>query len=82
MLATSMRTLADRLCAGRLVLFQEGGYSHVYIPFATLAILEAVSGITTGVTDPFRPAYDMLQDWQRQAVAAVIATQQQFWKLG
>ena len=80
-MATIIHDLADRLCGGRLVLFQEGGYSHIYIPFATLAIVEAVSGIATGVSDPFRPAYDTLQDWQRQAVESVVSTQKQFWKL-
>ena len=80
-MATIMRDLANRLCEGRLVLFQEGGYSHVYIPFATLAIIEAVSGIATGVSDPFRQAYDTLQDWQRQAVGSVVTVQKQFWKL-
>jgi acetoin utilization deacetylase AcuC-like enzyme len=80
-MATTVRRLADRLCGGRLILFQEGGYSHVYIPFATLAILEAVCGINTGVSDPFRPAHDTLADWQRQAVDAVVTTQRQFWKM-
>lgn len=81
MMAETMTRLADRLCQGRLVLFQEGGYSHVYIPFATLAIIEAISGLTTGIQDPFRPGYDTLQEWQRHAVEAVISTQKEFWKL-
>ena len=79
-MAGIVRDLADRLCNGRLVLFQEGGYSHVYIPFATLAILEEVSGLKTGVQDPFRPAVDALQPWQRDAVEAAVRTQRAFWK--
>jgi acetoin utilization deacetylase AcuC-like enzyme len=80
-MAQAMRDLADRVCDGRLVLFQEGGYSHVYLPFATLAIVEAVSGIRTGVDDPFRPAeYDLLA-WQRDAVDNVVTAQKSFWRL-
>ena len=63
------------------VLFQEGGYRHVYIPCATLAIVEAVSGLRTGVTNRLRRASDTLQEWQRQAVAQVVATREHFWKL-
>ena len=80
-MAATVRELADRLCNGRLVLFQEGGYSHVYIPFAVLAILEAVSGLKTDVPDPFRPAVDVLQPWQRDTVEAVVRTQRAFWKV-
>ena len=45
--------LADRVCAGRLVMSHEGGYSPVYVPYCGLAVLEAMSGISTGVIDPF-----------------------------
>jgi hypothetical protein len=41
-----------RLCAGRLVLLHEGGYSELVVPFCGLAVLEQLSGIRTGVTDP------------------------------
>jgi hypothetical protein len=69
------------LCHGRLVLLQEGGYSHVSMPFATLAIVEAIFGLSTDVTDPFRMADDTLQEWQRQAADKVVATHKHFWKL-
>jgi acetoin utilization deacetylase AcuC-like enzyme len=45
--------LADRVCAGRLVMSHEGGYSSVYVPYCGLAVLEAMSGLSTGVIDPF-----------------------------
>jgi acetoin utilization deacetylase AcuC-like enzyme len=45
--------LADHVCAGRLVMSHEGGYSPVYVPYCGLAVLEAMSGISTGVIDPF-----------------------------
>ena len=47
---------ADRLCEGRLVLCHEGGYSEAYAPLCGLAILEQLSGHSSGVTDPYLPS--------------------------
>jgi acetoin utilization deacetylase AcuC-like enzyme len=44
---------ADEACAGRLVLVHEGGYSPFVVPFCGIAILETLSGVRTGVDDPF-----------------------------
>lgn len=44
--------LAESLCAGRLVLVHEGGYSETHVPFCGLAVMEALTGIDTGVGDP------------------------------
>jgi len=44
---------AERHCDGRLVALHEGGYSTAYVPFCTLRIIEALSGLTAGVDDPF-----------------------------
>jgi acetoin utilization deacetylase AcuC-like enzyme len=52
-LAARMRNLAEELCAGRLVLAHEGGYSAEVVPFCALAIIEVLSGVSTGVEDPF-----------------------------
>ncbi|WP_309666198.1 class II histone deacetylase [Tabrizicola sp.] len=43
---------ADSLCAGRLVLVHEGGYSEVYVPFCGHAVLEELSGSTVRAVDP------------------------------
>jgi acetoin utilization deacetylase AcuC-like enzyme len=43
---------ADRLCEGRLVVEHEGGYSSAYVPFCGLAIVEELSGLSSGVEDP------------------------------
>lgn len=45
--------LAEDVSGGRLVLAHEGGYSTGYVPFCGLAVMEELSGITTGVEDPF-----------------------------
>ncbi|MFV0275641.1 MAG: class II histone deacetylase [Parahaliea sp.] len=44
---------ADRLCEGRLLMCHEGGYNTWTVPFFGLAVMEALSGISTGVVDPF-----------------------------
>ncbi|MGI8712947.1 MAG: class II histone deacetylase [Solirubrobacteraceae bacterium] len=69
---------ARRLCAGRLVLCQEGGYSTTYVPYCGLAIVEALSGIRTGVADPWisdaRRVRELpLRAHERAAVQAAIA---------
>ena len=46
-LARIMTAAADVLCDGRLVFEHEGGYSAELSPFCGLAIMEALSGITT-----------------------------------
>jgi acetoin utilization deacetylase AcuC-like enzyme len=44
---------AGRLCDGRLVLSHEGGYSAGHVPFCGLATIEALSGLSAGIEDPF-----------------------------
>jgi acetoin utilization deacetylase AcuC-like enzyme len=66
---------ADQLCAGRLVLCHEGGYSALAVPFAGLAIMEALSGLESGVRDPFlanlqRQSAQRLAPHQQDAIAA------------
>jgi acetoin utilization deacetylase AcuC-like enzyme len=52
-LGRAVRTLADDLCGGRLLVIQEGGYSQAYTPVCTLFLLEALTGISTGASDPY-----------------------------
>jgi acetoin utilization deacetylase AcuC-like enzyme len=52
-LTLRVREAAKRHCDGRLVLCHEGGYSAGHVPFCGLAVIEALSGLTTGVDDPF-----------------------------
>jgi len=47
--------LADDLCDGRLVVVQEGGYSEVYAPYCTLAIVEELAGVHSNVEEPVNP---------------------------
>lgn len=71
-LARLVREAAEELCGGRLVLVHEGGYSPFYVPYCGLAVLEELSGVSTGVTDPrgeadAQPA-QALQPWQEAAI--------------
>ena len=56
----------------------EGGYSASYVPYCGLAVLEQLSGIRTGVEDPFQPVLgdygqQDLQPHQSTAIAAAEA---------
>ncbi|TGV08261.1 class II histone deacetylase [Mesorhizobium sp. M8A.F.Ca.ET.173.01.1.1] len=44
---------ADRHCDGKLMIFQEGGYSREYTPFCGMAVMEQLSGATQQREDPF-----------------------------
>ena len=44
---------ASRLCDGRVVAAHEGGYSAGHVPFCGLAVIEAMTGVSAGVEDPF-----------------------------
>ena len=44
---------AEACCEGRILATHEGGYSQVHVPFCGLAVLETLSGVETGVIDPF-----------------------------
>ena len=54
-LTAKMMEVADEVCDDRLVLCHEGGYSGYTVPFFGLAVLEQLSGVSTGVDDPFDP---------------------------
>jgi len=34
----------------------DGGYSPAHVPFCGLAVIEKLSGINTGVENPFQPS--------------------------
>ena len=68
---------AARLCQGRLVASHEGGYSAGHVPFCGLAVIEALSGLSAGIDDPFAylaavPGQE-LQPHQRAAVDSAAA---------
>ncbi|TVR75595.1 MAG: class II histone deacetylase [Sphaerobacteraceae bacterium] len=89
MMTRKMQELAAKVCNGRLVLAQEGGYSEPYAPYCTMAIFEELLGRKTGLEEPLDP--DRVLQWpsineisgdQRAMLDAVRAHQSQFWKMG
>jgi acetoin utilization deacetylase AcuC-like enzyme len=54
-LTRALKQAAAELCDGRLVLCHEGGYNAPTVPFYGLAVMEELSGVRTGVEDPFLP---------------------------
>jgi acetoin utilization deacetylase AcuC-like enzyme len=74
-MARDLVNAAGELCAGRLLGCHEGGYSTAYVPFCGLAVLEELSGIATGVADPFLEffqgmGYQELQSHQDAVIRA------------
>ncbi|MDT8854639.1 class II histone deacetylase [Paracoccaceae bacterium Fryx2] len=64
MTASMMEAAAD-LCAGRLVLVHEGGYSETYVPFCGHAVLEELSGSKTTAPDPLARTLHLRQPGPR-----------------
>lgn len=69
---------SDHRINGRVCFVHEGGYSAEYVPFCGLAVMEALSGVSTGCIDPFAPMIDAmpgqeLQSHQRAAIDAARA---------
>lgn len=57
-LTRKLMKAADELCGGRLVMCHEGGYNAPTVPFYALAVIETLSGVATGVSDPFLPLFE------------------------
>ena len=80
-----LRELARELCSGRLVMSQEGGYSHQYAPFCWLALIEAIAEVDTAHEDPFEPFLEgagarELTSWQRDEVDRTARALEGFWR--
>lgn len=72
-IAERLLGLADEVCAGKIVFSHEGGYSPVHVPFCGVAVLEALTGIETGVQDPADVSFGAsptreLADWQQDVI--------------
>lgn len=77
-MTTRLMRSAAALCGGRLVLSHEGGYAPMHAPYCALAVVEALSGVETGVEDPWLSsmrqwAGQELQPHQAAAIDAAVA---------
>lgn len=84
-MATRIKKIAERHCQGKVVACHEGGYSSAYVPFCTLRVIEALSGVRSDVEDPFLIAtygmpVNVLQENHKEAVDRVINIQSKYWK--
>jgi acetoin utilization deacetylase AcuC-like enzyme len=69
----SLMNASASLCDGRLVFAREGGYSPTHVPYCGLAFIEELSGVSTGVADPWQADMERwggqeLQPHQAQAI--------------
>ncbi len=54
-----MLDLAHNVCADRLVMLQEGGYSAAYVPYCTVAAVEPLLGIDLGIVDLYEGSSEL-----------------------
>ena len=70
--------VADEVCGGKVVAVHEGGYSEAYVPFCGVAVVEALSGESSSVIDPYFESItvnpgQVLQSAQRDTIERVRA---------
>ncbi|HEY0462055.1 MAG TPA: hypothetical protein VGC97_23175 [Pyrinomonadaceae bacterium] len=53
LMTSKLVQIAQSHAGGRIVMTHEGGYALAYIPICFLRIIEALSGLSTGIDDPF-----------------------------
>lgn len=77
-IAAALKDVAARHAGGRIMVTHEGGYNEATTPFMALAAIEAISGLSSGVIDPYgeimdgMPGHPILAH-QREAVDAAKA---------
>lgn len=85
-----LRDTADEVCASRLVIAQEGGYSDYYAPYCSAAIGEGLCDGLNNILpleEPYGPRAESMPPSQRvsldsrAAIDAAIATHRRFWTL-
>ena len=70
-----VKGVAAELCAGRIVVCHEGGYSSACVPFCGLAVIEELSGQTSRVEDPFLSASEAMGGQALQPHQAAVIEQ-------
>ncbi|GCE16442.1 hypothetical protein KDK_02420 [Dictyobacter kobayashii] len=86
-LTALMVELADKVCEGRLVILQEGGYSISYAPYCSVAIAEALLGTNVGIVDLYDNAPELRRSQTifshdtQQALREAHTHYQRWWQL-
>ena len=74
MMTDKLLKVAQRHCQDRLLICHEGGYSAGYVPFCGVSIIESLSGVESGINDPFakyESKWQLLQTNQEKAIEEV-----------
>lgn len=86
-LSQLMVDLATEVCAGRLVVLQEGGYSAPYVPYCVAATVEPLLSVDLGLVDLYDTAVELKrcqtifsQDTQ-QALEAIRTYYKRWWRI-
>ena len=61
-----VKQVADKYAQGRLLICHEGGYSDEQVPFCGVAVIEELSGLDSGVEDPFAAEIRMMGEQDLQ----------------
>jgi acetoin utilization deacetylase AcuC-like enzyme len=86
-ISTLMVDLAEKVCAGRLVMLQEGGYSSAYVPYCTAAAVEPLLGEDSGIVDLYATAPELRRcqtiftEETQRALQAARAWHRQWWNI-
>ena len=70
--------VADEVCAGRIMMTHEGGYSPTYVPLCGVSVLSELSGVPVDVLHPLYAGFDTMPEHrisadQQRAIEAVRA---------
>lgn len=80
-MAKSIREVAEKVCDGRLVLLQEGGYSLPYLPIATLGVIEGLMDCEAAFQDPHAIPHRPITAELRDTIAKCKQTFSPYWNL-
>ena len=64
-MTAQLKALAERCCAGKLVVVHEGGYSEGYVPLCGHGVIQTLAGSDIAVPDPQN---DEIAAWDYQAL--------------
>src|SRR5579885_2792361 len=86
-ISTMMVNLAEEVCDGRLVMLQAGGYSPAYTPYCTIAALEPLAAVDTGLLELYPTASELERSQSvftqetQHALAAARAWHKNWWRI-
>ena len=61
LMTRQVMALARDICAGKLLMVHEGGYSETYVPFCGHNVLQEMSGSAISAPDPFAEVFPLRQ---------------------